>query len=278
MKEINLSQLKIIQLDILVAVDEFCKENNIKYSLSGGTAIGAIRHKGYIPWDDDIDIMMTRANYEKFISSYDDGNGIYKLHCLENDAKYAYPYAKVEDTRTILNENSTAETLGINIDVFPVDALGDTKEESEEIIGRISKLRFKLKVKLILPGEKNSFVKKLGICVFKILFSPYNMRKLAEQIQNIAKYSYNKSKKKYCGVVVWGYGKKEIVPSSLYDKYFRVDFEAHKFLMLDDYDTYLSSVYGNYMQLPPVEKRQSPHTLNNVFWKDGYQKIMTNPS
>lgn len=76
----------------------------------------------------------------------------------------------------------------------------------------------------------------------------------------------------YCGCVVWGYGKKEIIPSYVFDEFIRVNFEDRQFSIVKGYDTYLTSVYGDYMQLPPIEKRQSPHTLNNVFWKDGFPK------
>lgn len=271
-RSININDLKQIQLDILTYLDAFCSSNGINYSLSGGTAIGAIRHKGYIPWDDDIDVMMSRSDYKKLISTFNDPNGIYKLHSLENDSSYSLPYAKIEDSRTLLFENSTAETLGINIDIFPFDFLADSIEDSEKIVDKISTIRFKLKVKLIKPGEKNSFVKKVGIILFKILYLPFNMRKLAEKMSKLAESCTLDGFKKYGAVVVWGYGKKEIIPSNIYSAFIRTPFEGHQFSILKDYDAYLSSVYGDYMQLPPIEKRQSPHTLNNVFWKDGFPK------
>lgn len=268
MKQINLEELKQIQLEILSFVDKFCQEKGIHYSISGGTAIGAIRHKGYIPWDDDIDIMMKRDDYKKFVSSFKDTRGIYKLHSLGNDQKYSLPFAKVEDTRTLLNEKSTMETIGINIDIFPSDYLGDTLEQCGIAVQRVSKERFKLKCKLILPGKKNSLIKKLGICFFKVLFLSLKKRSIALKIQKLAKSFSMNGPKKYSGVVVWGYGMKEIVPSTIFDTYLRVSFENGDFSIVKDFDTYLSSVYGDYMQLPPIEKRQSPHTLNSVFWKD----------
>lgn len=270
MTSINLEELKQIQLEILSFIDDFCQTNAIDYSISGGTAIGAIRHKGYIPWDDDIDIMMKRDDYEKFISTFKDPNGVYKLHCLENDDNFSLPFAKVEDSRTLLFENCTLETLGINIDIFPSDYLGNTLEQSVQAVDKICNERFKLKCKLILPGRKNSLIKRIGICFFKVLYLSLSKRRIAMRIQKLAKSFNDNDSKKYCGVIVWGYGKKEIIPSTLFNCYSRVDFENRKFSIVKDYNTYLSSVYGDYMQLPPIEKRQSPHTLNNVYWKDGF--------
>lgn len=272
MKTIDLNGLKRIQLDILSYLDKFCQENGINYSVSGGTAIGAIRHEGFIPWDDDIDLMMKREDYEKFINTFNDPTGVYKVHCLENDENYSLPFAKIEDSRTLLYENSTTETLGINIDIFPSDYLGDTIEESEDVVDEISKDRFKLKVKLVRPGKKNSFIKKLGILIFKALYLAVGKRNIAEKIQDRAISYSNQGKKMYCGCVVWGYGKKEIIPSYVFNEFIRVNFEDRQFSIVKGYDTYLTSVYGDYMQLPPIEKRQSPHTLNNVFWKDGFPK------
>ena len=101
-KEINVEELKQIQLNILKFVDKFCKENNLKYYLAYGTLLGAVRHKGYIPWDDDIDIIMFREDYEKFVTTFKDVN--YKVFATEVNSKYPYPFAKVGDTRTYFEE------------------------------------------------------------------------------------------------------------------------------------------------------------------------------
>ena len=119
MNKLDTDTVKEIQMDILSSVDTFCKENNIRYFISGGTLIGAVRHKGYIPWDDDIDIMMLRKDYNKFVHDFGT-KGKYCVLAPELNMHFPFPFAKVEDTSTVLIENmATPWEMGINIDVFP---------------------------------------------------------------------------------------------------------------------------------------------------------------
>jgi len=273
MREITIDEMKSIQVDILTNVHDFCEKNGIKYSLYAGTLIGAIRHKGFIPWDDDIDIVMTRPNYEKFIHGYKDDDGIYKLHELSTDPDYALQYAKVEDTRTILKENTSLKTMGINIDIFPCDNLSDTKEDSIAIFQKCAKIKFMHFGKLVKPGKKNSFFKKICILGLKILLMFYSMRNLAKKLDKMAK-TMGKANSKYVGPLASFYGGRSIRgnscaiwPREIFDDYNLVPFEDRQFYVMKGYDTYLTSIYGDYMQLPPEGERQSPHTLNGVYWK-----------
>lgn len=104
LEEIKIEELKRIQLEILDNVANFCEKNKINYWLDCGTLLGAIRHKGYIPWDDDIDIGMLREDYERFMKLYNKENEQYKFYCIENNKKFDYPHGKVIDTNTILYE------------------------------------------------------------------------------------------------------------------------------------------------------------------------------
>ena len=97
MKEIGIDELKKLQVEMLVLIDEFCQHNNIRYSLSSGTLIGAVRHKGYIPWDDDIDIMMPREDYDRFVSTFNGAYGHLSLLAPEINCNYYAPYANVFD-------------------------------------------------------------------------------------------------------------------------------------------------------------------------------------
>ena len=103
MREIKFEELKNLQLDILLSVHDFCMKNGIEYSLAAGTLIGAIRHKGYIPWDDDIDISMPRPDYDKFICTFNQPNNYYQVIAMSNDREYGFPFAKVHDTRTFVD-------------------------------------------------------------------------------------------------------------------------------------------------------------------------------
>ena len=130
MKTINTEELKKIQVEILDYVDKFCEERNIKYSLYAGTLIGAVRHKGFIPWDDDIDIMMLRSDYERFLKElHEEKDSRYKILDFRYDHSYHYAFAKVIDSKTQLREEviDPYDGLGIYIDIFPIDVLPDNK-------------------------------------------------------------------------------------------------------------------------------------------------------
>ena len=105
MHELTLEELKKTELDIAIYIDTFCRKNNIEYSLIGGSLLGAVRHKGFIPWDDDIDLNMTRDNYEHFIELFSKENGRYRLVTYKTNPQYKYLFAKVVDTQTHLIEN-----------------------------------------------------------------------------------------------------------------------------------------------------------------------------
>ena len=137
MKEIGLEELKCIQLDLLQKTAEFCENNGIRYFLCGGTLIGAIRHHGYIPWDDDIDISMPRPDYDKFIKIFNKPENYYQVIDMSNNSKYGFPFAKVHDTRTLVNElQYSRDSFGVYIDIFPIDGVGEDKQ-----VYRILKLR-----------------------------------------------------------------------------------------------------------------------------------------
>lgn len=264
-KVIEINELKKIQMDILDVVHSYCLQNEIHYALAGGSMIGAVRHGGFIPWDDDIDILIPRIDYDKFCKSFNDKEKKYKLHCLDNDSKYSYPFAKIEDTRTVLEESVESSNMGITIDVFPVDNCFDSMDESIALVKKISKIKFLYKVKLIKPTSNNSFVKKIGLFVMKLFLFPFSLRTLALKYDEQCKTG--KANAKFVANLSWGYGINEIIPREVIEDYILISFEDRKYNAFKNYDLYLTSVYGDYMQLPPKNKRHSPHTFTKVYWK-----------
>ena len=147
MKQLTIKELLQVQLDILRDVDAFCRQNQIDYFLVGGTGIGAVRHGGYIPWDDDIDIGMTRPNYDRFLSSFNGNYSNLELYAPEIDLNYYAPYANVCDNRTLLFEGANGhrkDKIGVKIDIFPFDGVpGDEltfdklRTESRKLSGKL---------------------------------------------------------------------------------------------------------------------------------------------
>lgn len=262
MKELTLQELKEIELDILKMFDAFCKENDIKYYLSHGTLLGAIRYGKFIPWDDDVDLLIPREDYNKMITLFKD-NGRYQLFAFEKNQNYYYPMAKLCDMATLKEESgyNNGVKLGIDIDLFPLDEwnsnLRKAKKEAR-YIGRQMKLL--TLSKLYKPDSKSS-IKRLikGIVMFfcKGLGSKHYIKKILK-----ASRKSSKSNSNYLGCKVWCvYGERGIIPAEVFADTTYVEFEGEMFPAPAGYDTYLTCLYGDYMPEPPVEKRKTHHSF-----------------
>lgn len=261
MKLVELDELRQIQLSILEVIDEFCAKNNIVYYLTGGTLIGAIRHEGYIPWDDDIDISMFRSDYERFVNSFNEYSDKYQVFTAENCDWYPFPFAKVSDMDTLLIEEYDKfekYDIGINVDVFPIDDCPSNPLELNFLMKRIKILRKMLAIKLLPIIPKQAFYKNVILSIGKILCKRISLNEIALRINDLAK-RYNSIQMEKCGIIVWGYGQREIVNKSIFRKTCYVKFEEKNFPAPIGYHGWLTSVYGDYMELPPREKQRSHH-------------------
>lgn len=260
MKTVTSEEQKAIMLDLLQKTADFCEKNNIRYFLCGGTLIGAIRHKGFIPWDDDIDISMPRPDYDRFISLFNKPENYYQVICMENNKKYGFPFAKVHDTRTFVDELQYAkDQFGVYIDIFPIDGVG----ENEQVF-RILRLR-----KLLHTKKANYFqrtiAKKIINTFGKILLLPFSVHYILKLMDKEArKYPYGSTDR--AGIIINPYGIREIVNLSVFEKAIPKRFEDRDYMVPSEYDTWLRSIYSDYMQLPPEDKRHSPH-VSIAYWK-----------
>lgn len=263
-REVTLEEMRTIQLDILDKIHDYCEKNNLRYSLSGGTLLGAVRHQGYIPWDDDIDIMMPRPDYEKFFENF---NGIYKdltAQYYKNDKAYFFFMGKVYNNRTVMIEKGPCTSrTGVYVDVFPIDGLPDTKDEMEKYRNTFFELREELKRTTQYYKINNSLITRLKYYV-KILIYPSRLKTIEKFYNIIDKYKYGKCKNS--GVAMGQYGLKEWLKKEVFENYVELPFENKLRKCIAGYDMYLSSLYGNYMQLPPENERKRHH-LNPAFWK-----------
>lgn len=264
----EISELRKIQMDILSYVDKTCREHNIHYSMSGGTLIGAVRHKGFIPWDDDIDIMLTRDDYNRLISAiqekFSNGERRYKVltHDIDNDFKF--PYAKVVDESTLVIEDvKGCKNFGVFIDIFPIDFIPEGKCSTLFAKQRI--LYYLLNIKRLKWEKGRSFIKNCFISLSQFFLLPLSDDMIIRKMEKVAKNA-SKTQTNRMSSLVWGYGKKEIVPSSIHTIHIDLPFEDRNYMAIKDYDIYLTNLFGDYMQLPPKEKQVSHHGFK-AYWK-----------
>lgn len=260
MRTITSDELKNIQLDLLQKTADFCENNGLRYFLCGGTLIGAIRHKGYIPWDDDIDIAMPRPDYERFVKTFNKSENYYQVVNVETDPNYAYAFAKVYDKRTILKELHYNGTIGAYIDILPADGVKN--------VAQIRKIMILHKILNTKRANyyKRTILKKIINTFGKLLLLPFSAHKIATWMDNEArKYAFGSIPN--AGLIANPLGIGEMVNKSVFDSDIYREFEGHQYRVPIGYDTWLRSIYGDYMQLPPEEHRVTHHTFD-AWWKD----------
>lgn len=265
MKEIKLEELKVIQLDVLQAIHDFCQNNEIIYSLACGTALGAVRHKGYIPWDDDIDIYLLRDDYNKLLQSYPKG-GRYQLISMERNGEWDRPYAKAYDSSTVFDENYYCSVkIGVGIDVYPVDYVPEDFDEWKRFDNRRRRWQKYLIMKQIRFNKERPASKNFFILLAKTMLLPFSRRTISKFIDSRIKV-YNSIGGQWVFESAQGMIQKNRFNKKVFEQTIPVEFEDRKFMLFKDYDEYLKNGYGDYMKLPPVEKRVAHHSYK-AYWK-----------
>lgn len=247
----TVKRMQGVVLEILCDIDTFCAENNILWFLSGGSCLGAVRHQGFIPWDDDGDIMMPRPDYERFLRLFKETfKDKYGLGSFETDSNWHRQNAKIWDLSTHAHcENLEDEEIGIFIDVFPIDGLPESKIVRNiyyKHLKILSGLQNACVRKKYLEGEKNVLIKKAA----SALMCPFGARYFTARITRLAK-KYDYKKTRYVGAsTACHYGNRETMNRSDMDREVRLLFEGHMFPVPIGYKTYLSNLYGEYMTIP----------------------------
>lgn len=270
MKVISTDELLKLQIDILSKVDIFCRSNSIDYTVFGGTCIGTVRHGGYIPWDDDIDIAMSRTNYERFIRVFNGAVENLNVVAPELDWNYYAPYANIVDTRTILDEGANGHhgmTLGVKIDLFPIDGVALDIDEYHNNKKKISLYWNQLYIKRVIlrilwPIDRWATINIIKKRLF--LFKSYSY--IQKQIRNLIT-SHKFEESKYVDLMCYPWPTDSRCEREVFEDYEDAKFENITVSIIKRYDEYLTKAYGNYMQLPPEEKRV-PHHGFTAYWKD----------
>ncbi len=265
-KELTVQEIHKNTLKILEKIIEICEENDIGYFLAYGSLIGAIRHKGFIPWDDDLDIMMLRPEYDKFLKyCYEHGKELYPFKLLTRDSCENYPYniARFNDMNyRVVYNNIRLYDSGLFIDIYPLDGAGNgSKDEIKKKYQKRKSLLFSFAGLSIddhyEPSEKNKWwrsgIKYLGRLYAKIRGADYWLDKLLEFGQI---FPFEESK--YIANMVWS-PFFDIFEKSDFAEYMYAEFEGISVRIPKKYDKILKNIYGDYMQLPPEEKRVMTH-------------------
>lgn len=263
MKEMTLQEIQDLQLEMMQKVHEFCVSHNIRYSLGGGTLLGAIRHKGYIPWDDDIDIMMPRPDYERFIREFKGVDSDLTIQNYYTDISFHREWTRINNDRTLLVY--ALAVGGVYVEIFPIDGLPD-EEKTREYLSYIKSLRTKLwrtvkKKREAVRG--NFYISRLKYYLRQLVF-PSRKTIIGEYEKLFDSYPFDTAK--YAGAIIGVYGMKEHMDADVFKKYILVPFEKYQFYAIADYDAYLKKHYGDYMKLPPKEQQKSEHNFK-VYWK-----------
>lgn len=261
LSNLELKQLQRIELEMLIEVDKICRKHHIQYSLDGGTLLGAVRHKGFIPWDDDIDVIMLRSEYFRFRKAckQDLDNTRFFLQDYLSDSNYRWGYAKLRRNNTKFmrqGQENLKQHSGVFIDIFVADNVPD-----EYLSRRIHHfvcflIRKTLYSEVGKDIEKNFLLRNIYYLLSKI------PREKSFYLRNWLAARTNRKRTELISHYTLEYPRqcRYGLPRKCFDEMVELEFEGHQFYGFRDYDCYLSMHYGNYMKLPPEEK-QIPHSI-----------------
>ena len=265
MTELSLDEIKRLELSVLRNIADFCEKNNLRYFLAYGTLLGAVRHRGFIPWDDDIDIWMPRPDYETFLKTYVPSQDSFcRLISSSIEKRYGFTFAKVYDVRTIVREEmyrkAGAGSYGVYVDVFPLDGFASRRQW---LVGHL--LQKALNVKNATFGTGRSWVKAAFMRFAKVMLFPVPTALLVRlSDQNATRISFD-----HAGQVCFLSDTRSFIvtyPKSDFDSYVELIFEGFRFRAPKSYDDVLRRDYGEYMTPPPIDFQISHHH-SSAFWK-----------
>lgn len=264
-KELTLQQIQQGSYQVLLKFKEICEKNSFRYWLAYGTLIGAIRHKGFIPWDDDIDVQMPREDYEKFVDyciANKDSLKPFELHHYRTNKKYIYPIARLSDSRYSIDYLNTKEYgLGLFIDIYPVD---EVDIQNKDLAKKRRKYMRRIGYAGVVRIEINKGIIQIVRMLYFVISRFFNSNKLLAKYDSL--FKSNRFGKGNYGCYIWE-NKLYDVKKEWYSFDSKVSFNGEMFPVPQQYDLILKTIYGDYMSLPP-ESDRVPHHEYKSFKKE----------
>ena len=263
-------RIKKIQLDILLNIDSYCRYHNIRYSLAYGTLIGAVRHKGYIPWDDDIDLLMPRPDYDRFLDSFRSEKD--EVLDLSQSNVCVETFAKVCRKGTVMVDRELGRALwGVNVDIFPIDGAPDPGLEEHyasmcrkrEWISRLCPF-----YRVVGKNKPRWFLK---YCLKRLRYPRFGNCSGVKSAINADLRACRFEESPLAGAYFGDDEIREFMPREWFETYTELVFEEKKYPVIAHYDDYLRSLYGDYMQLPPEEQRVTHHMYDVYTTKEFHE-------
>ena len=254
MNTLSLEEIQVISLDIMKDIDRVCRKHGLKYTGIGGTLIGAIRHHGFIPWDDDIDIAMPREDYNKLLKIYPkECDKRYKIFSYTTDDDYYYSFIKVSDTTTRVSEayKPAINEMGVFVDIFPIDNLSSKNY----------KLKYKylyyilMQIQVSLCFDSPKKYRKLAKKIVRPFFAPRSYKYYLNKLNKYSQKENNNSNTNLTGIFM--VGDDDMHDHSVFDSYIDLQFEDTQIMSVKNYDRFLRDRFGDYMVIPPENERVS---------------------
>ena len=245
-------------LEIMDRIDAFCTENGIRYSLDGGSLLGAVRHKGFIPWDDDMDVIMPRADYDRFWRLFNEAHTDYKAVNFQVDPDFPHTFTRVMDTRTLAMDHNRVNKFGVFVDIYAVDGQPDDPAVFDDYVRTYIRLKNRFRKSAPLWHCTDSPL----VALKTLLRHPFypSRKKTAADLEALY-HRWPMGATAHAGHIMGGSEWDTHMPAGIFEEYIRLPFEGRQYCCVKDYDTFLKTLYGDYMQLPPVEERKPYHSI-----------------
>lgn len=261
-----LNPVQVKLLEMLEWFHNYCHEHHITYYIVGGSMLGAMRHGGFIPWDDDIDVAVPRPDYRKLLETFNTQIDHYYLESpYTGNSDYYYTYAKLYDTNTTLVEKTKRNCRrGLYIDVFPLDGVGRTEEEMKTNFVKVDRLNMFLMTRTCAIEKRRGFGKNAAIVASRLIPSfMVNDRDLVIKVDRTAA-SFGYDNCKYVANLMGAYRIKEVMEKRIFGQPTEYKFENIIVDGVERYDEFLTNIYGDWKKLPPVDKRKTAHNYIEI--------------